>query len=564
MIQEQAGDSECQNYALDAGRPQSMFDFNEDGVLVRRSPWDGAIQTVVPASLRDRVIQLSHKPLSQGHPGKNRLYQTLRERFYWPFMASDAEHHVATCRTCVQATGVRRKKQHKTRLFPPTGPLQDVAMDLLGPLPKTRLGNQYVLVITDRFSKLTRAIPMAKTTAPFIAAVFLNNWIMPYGIPDTILTDNGSQFIAEFFKTVCHILGVRRKTTTAYHPQTNGQAERYNKTIAKRLRHYVSEHQNDWDQYVQPLTYAYNAQVHATTGLPPFNLTIARPPPCPILDNVSSLAQTDAMRPIPSSRTMRARILRRLSVMFDMADSKSSKARAKYKRYADRSVVHTPIFEPGSFVFIMRPPTEGKTAEEKEKNIAQSKLRFKTTGPYEVISSTNETVTVKDQGVPVVVSVDRCVPDPRTDENEQDHVERLYDADDITVPEMEMTLNDNPTDQNEFVLRQGHEPEPEPKVDFEKPICTQVLSRTRRSDGTYGYQVRYSDTSIVPNISVEEIPKRLIDDFLNQEKALTTQPTTTRRKGRPRLSDQQPLLPPQSSSAQPSAILAKYQTNQQR
>ena len=99
-------------------------------------------------------------------------------------------------------------------------------MDILGTLPRTRLGNQYILVVTDCFSMLTRCTPMGKTTAPFVAAAFLNNWVMAYGIPDTILTDNGSQFVSEFFKTICYVLGIRRKTTTAYHPQTNGQADR--------------------------------------------------------------------------------------------------------------------------------------------------------------------------------------------------------------------------------------------------------------------------------------------------------------------------------------------------
>ena len=98
-------------------------------------------------------------------------------------------------------------------------------------------------------------------------------------MPDTLLTDNGPQFTAKFFESVSGMLGIRYVLTTAYPPQTYGQAERFNRTLVARLRQYVSEHQRDWDDYVQPLTYAYNMQVHRSTGTTPFDLTLTRHPP---------------------------------------------------------------------------------------------------------------------------------------------------------------------------------------------------------------------------------------------------------------------------------------------
>ena len=79
-------------------------------------------------------------------------------------------------------------------------------MDLIGPLKKTRTGKRFIFVITDRYSKLTRAVSMSTTTAPDIAAAFLNNWGFVYGVPNTILTDNGPQFIAEFFECICAVI----------------------------------------------------------------------------------------------------------------------------------------------------------------------------------------------------------------------------------------------------------------------------------------------------------------------------------------------------------------------
>ena len=151
-------------------------------------------------------------------------------------------------------------------------------MDLPGPLPKTAHGNQHVLVITDRFTKLTHSIPLRTTTASVVANAFLDNWVYVYGAPRYVLTDNGPQFAAKFFDAVCALLTVRHYRTTAYHPQANGQIERFNRTLVQRHRHYLEEHQRDWDDYVQPLTFAYNTQVHRLTEITPFELVLTRPP----------------------------------------------------------------------------------------------------------------------------------------------------------------------------------------------------------------------------------------------------------------------------------------------
>lgn len=138
-------------------------------------------------------------------------------------MASDVYQVVQDCCSCAANRGTIHRHQKKLQLFPAAGPLESISMDLLGPLPKTLHGNQHVLVIKDRYSKMTRAIPLKQTTASIVAQTFVDNWIMPYGIPATLLTDNGPQFVGTFFAAVCLILGVKQLTTTAYHPQTNGQ-----------------------------------------------------------------------------------------------------------------------------------------------------------------------------------------------------------------------------------------------------------------------------------------------------------------------------------------------------
>lgn len=263
------------------GETNSSFHVARNGILTRVSLLDNAAHKVVPASMQRQVLKCFHYSLLAGHPGARRMYDSIRREFYWPHMANDVYQVVKESNSCARMRGTRHAHQKHLRLFPANGPLEFVAMDLLGPLPKTTKGNQNVLVITARYSKLTRAVPLTKTTANHVATAFLENWVISYEIPNYLLTDNGLQFVAKFFAAICLYMGLNQVTTTAYHPQTNGQTERYNKTIVARLRHYVAEHQSDWDVYVQPLTYDYHSQVHSSKKTTPFSLTLTRNPPSP-------------------------------------------------------------------------------------------------------------------------------------------------------------------------------------------------------------------------------------------------------------------------------------------
>ncbi len=406
----QHNDGECQFFASTANKPGSKFDYDEHGYLIRRSKLDESPQKVVPASLRHRVLYLAHNPILQGHPRTTKMYDSLRQSFYWPMMFADVDHYVSKCTSCARSRGTPFKHQHPLKLFPATQPLDEIAMDLIGPLPKTSNGKRHILVITDRYSKLSRAIPMAKTTAPHVAAVFMNNWVFPYGVPKSILTDNGPQFIAEFFEFVCAVIDIKRIAITAYHAQTNGQTERYNQTLERRIRHYVNEHQDDWDLYVQPLTYAYNTQVHRSTSTSPFSLVLTRHPPSTIVETVSDNPQN--LNLLKSTKTVRDEIVKRMTTMFNKADRRLYMAQQSYKKNYDRNVKYTKVFQPGQYVFIDRPPNQGRTAQQKAENIAQSKLRERVIGPYKIVQVFDNVVVVEDQSFRVPISIDRCVQAP--------------------------------------------------------------------------------------------------------------------------------------------------------
>ena len=263
------------------------------------------------------------------------------------------------------------------------------------------------MVITDRYSKLARAVPLDTSNTDTVADAFLGMWIYPYGVPDYLLTDNGSQFISEFFERICAALGTTHLRTTAYHPATNGQAERYNRTLAQRLRHYVSEHQDDWDDFVQPLTYAYNMQVHKTTNTTPFALSLTRHPPEPVIDAPTRPPSTAA-----NPRGARARTIHALKEALAQASKSSQEAQQRYKRYFDSSVRLKAEFKTGDEVFVNRPPAYVLSQEEKDVGTPQSKLLDKSVGPFTVVRASPVTVTIREDGVEYTVSVDRCSKAP--------------------------------------------------------------------------------------------------------------------------------------------------------
>jgi transposase InsO family protein len=121
-------------------------------------------------------------------------------------------------------------------------------MDILGPLTETKDGNRFLLVIVDRFSKLTRSVPLKTITTEEVSKAFIKEWYCIYGAPSFLLSDNGTQFVSKFFQSVCRLLGVRQVFTTAYHPTSNGQCERFNRTVINAITHYVSDNQDNWDE----------------------------------------------------------------------------------------------------------------------------------------------------------------------------------------------------------------------------------------------------------------------------------------------------------------------------
>jgi hypothetical protein len=172
---------------------------------------------------------------------------------------------------------VRSKTPGHLKSFdPPTDVFQVLHMDFWGPVRTSAEGNRYVLVLTDNLSKYVIAKAMPNNTAQATAEFIMNEFIMVHGAPERLITDNGVHFNNTLMKTITSTMHIAHAFSAAYHPQTNGQVERFNATFCTQLAKYYDEDKDDWDDYLQSIVYAYNTGIHASTGFVPYELAFGR------------------------------------------------------------------------------------------------------------------------------------------------------------------------------------------------------------------------------------------------------------------------------------------------
>lgn len=243
------------------GAPQSTLPYDLIGYSMQIFSRDCVILKFVLTSPQPCILYLLHYTRLGSNPSKYCMYDTVRYELYWSHMVNDAY-------TNLKGSGPSDRNQtwltymKLLKLISASWPLEFVAMDVLGPLQKTKNGNPFVVVITEHYLKLTQTIPTAEITAAHVSFMFFDYNILLYRAPDHLLMDNRSQLVAKFFRTICSFLEVKHLKTTAYRPHTKSHPEQHNKTIILWLRHCVGDNQRDGFIYFQPLTYRYSTQTH--------------------------------------------------------------------------------------------------------------------------------------------------------------------------------------------------------------------------------------------------------------------------------------------------------------
>lgn len=324
-----------------------------DGVLYRRrrDNEDLLYQLVLPEELRPMVLKSLHDDM--GHMGIERTLDLVRTRFYWPKMAMDVEQKIKTCGRCV------RRKALPERAAPlvsikTSRPLELLCMDFLSLEPDSS-NTRDILVLTDHFTKFTVAIPTPNQKARTVAKCLWENFIVYYGIPERIHTDQGQDFESKLIKEFCEVAGIQKSRTTPYHPRGN-PVERFNRTLLAMLGTLEQKQKTRWKEHVKPLVHAYNCTRNEVTGFTPYELMFGRTPRLPV-DLAFDLPLCNAKHKNHSQyvKSLKSRLEGSLKI----ASTNASKSADRNKARFDNRVIPSAL-EPGDRVLVRNVRLRGK------------------------------------------------------------------------------------------------------------------------------------------------------------------------------------------------------------
>ena len=257
----------------------------KSGVLMRkfRPPdvpanelWSEVHQILVPSCYRTQVLSLAHDFIG-GHLGVKKTLDKVRRYFYWPGVSSDVTNYCKTCVIC-QVAGKPNQVIPPAPLCPipvVNDPFARVLIDCVGPLPKTKSGNQFMLTIMCATTRYPEAIPLRRITAKVIVPALIK-FFTQFGLPRELQSDQGSNFTSGIFKKVMNTLGIKQYFSTAYHPESQGALERFHQTLKSMLTKYCIESNNDWDVGIPFLLYAVRCTKQSSLGYSPNELLFGR------------------------------------------------------------------------------------------------------------------------------------------------------------------------------------------------------------------------------------------------------------------------------------------------
>lgn len=250
----------------------------KDGILyyLWEDPLQDRLLFIVPKGLRQQVLRYCHDLRSSGHLGQNKTISRLKKTVYWYGMSTDCGLYVSTCKTCNTQKKPCRKAKAQLGQYHAGVPFERIHIDILGPLPITTQGNKYILVIIDQFTKWLECCPLPCQNAETVAKALMDSTLSRFGCPLELHSDQGKNVDGNLIRQLCNLLEISKTRTTAYHPASNGQVERYNRLILQIIRCFLKKTQNKWDVHLQQLAGAIRSTENRQTGYTPNFLLFGR------------------------------------------------------------------------------------------------------------------------------------------------------------------------------------------------------------------------------------------------------------------------------------------------
>lgn len=372
----------------------------KDGLLHRNLWTDSGKKLVlcVPRSKREEILETFHNHPTAGHLGIRKTWNKIKNRYFWPKYHAQVINYVQSCPQCNQRKTDTQAPVGTLQPLPPAyKPFERVGLDKLGPLPQSIDGNKYIFVVTDYCTRTVIAKATPNGTAAEATKFFLHDVILKFSAPKTIITDRGTEFCNELFKSVTEYFNSIHRRTTAYHPRTNGLTERFNKTLADMMSHYVSESHDDWDRFLPFLVHAYNTAVHDTLGYSPSELLFGFNP-----DELSDVAYDTPGNNPDLNKTPLLDIVMYREKAREIAVQRLQKSQESAAiRFDSNRRITEEAYEVGDLVWIRFPkrPTGTQTR----------KLKYQYNGPYQLIrrTATNDFEVIDSRGKTEVINVDR-------------------------------------------------------------------------------------------------------------------------------------------------------------
>ena len=365
-----------------------------EGVLYRIEG-DKTLRMIPPTSQRDKLFHQAHDGKFGAHLRDAKIHGELSRHYWWPGMRSDIIRWCKGCLTCASRRVGRATKPPLTPI-PVVGPFDRVGVDVIQ-LPMSYDGNQYRVVFVDYLTKWPEVFAVPGQTSLWIAQLLVDHIISRHGVPAELLSDRGKAFLSTLMDEIYKLMGIQKVSMTAYHPQTDGLVERFNRTLTDMLTKTVDKSGRDWDRHLPHVLFAYRVSPKESTRESPFFLLYGRDPQIP----------TEAALSHPKTRYQvdlddyKKDLVGSLSQAWELARTQVKKAQQKQKKYYDRQV-KGPRFQEGDRVFVYMPAATKWKAH---------KFAHPFHGPYRILElSTNDTKVVpvdKPRDTPLLVALER-------------------------------------------------------------------------------------------------------------------------------------------------------------